>query len=468
MRQWAASGKAAKSAAGQTEAAPATSAASVSTSRATAAPSPASEVVGHRDDIFEGYLSDLEADDDDLATLEEGDGYENESEAEDNSHTPGNTTTQPFPPPEAFHIHKPPPAKRRKLEIPVRTARMRDREARKTELEEAKKALSKMLKSKKDNVFDGGPHGLQASRARLIESLLVILIKGGRGWMDASEMAAETRGLSKNTGARMLRGWARAWVERRELPTSNRGKHGKSFSLFEDPAIRAQIRSFLRTNKWAMDPEKLAKFSKNELIEKEAKKYLQHIVDVEMPAGLKRYLEVELFPRIHMKVGKGISLSTARRWLRKEGFTFMEHKKGLYFDGHERPDVVEYRQDEFLPAMKKYRERLVEYEVGNVDAEVVKVRKEGERKLVLVAHDEMTAQANDGKKKSWVLEGEQPLRKKGVGRGLHQSDVICSTHGWLPEASQTLEYGKNYDGYWNGELFVKQVEDAIRVLENRE
>jgi hypothetical protein len=38
-------------------------------------------------------------------------------------------------------------------------------------------------------------------------------------------------------------------------------------------------------------------------------------------------------------------------------------------------------------------------------------------------------------------------RKKGVGRGLHQSDIICSTVGWIEEASQTLEYGKNYDGY---------------------
>ena len=52
---------------------------------------------------------------------------------------------------------------------------------------------------------------------------------------------------------------------------------------------------------------------------------------------------------------------------------------------------------------------------------------------------------------------EQPLKKKGPGQGLHQSDAICSTVGWLCEASQTLEYGKNYDGYWNGELFVKQV-----------
>src|SRR5882762_7350923 len=39
----------------------------------------------------------------------------------------------------------------------------------------------------------------------------------------------------------------------------------------------------------------------------------------------------------------------------------------------------------------------------------------------------------------------------------HQSDVICLTVGWLADASQTLEYGKNYEGYWTGELFVKQV-----------
>jgi hypothetical protein len=48
-------------------------------------------------------------------------------------------------------------------------------------------------------------------------------------------------------------------------------------------------------------------------------------------------------------------------------------------------------------------------------------------------------------------------KKKGVGRRIHQSDIICLTVGWLKEASQTLEYGKNYEGYWNGEMFVKQV-----------
>jgi hypothetical protein len=206
-----------------------------------------------------------------------------------------------------------------------------------------------------------------------------------------------------------------------------------------------------------MNPQKLAEFSKNQLIPGEAEKYLCRIVEKEMPRGLKQYMEVELFPRIQLKVGKGISISTARRWLHREGFQYMEHKKALYFDGHDRPDVVSYRQKEFLPAMEKYRERLLGYKVGEVETKIGGPPNFVERILVLLAHDESTMQANDGPKAGWVLEGEQPLKKKGAGRGLHQSDVICSTVGWLSEASQTLEYGKNYDGYWTGELFVKQV-----------
>ena len=98
------------------------------------------------------------------------------------------------------------------------------------------------------------------------------------------------------------------------------------------------------------------------------------------------------------------------------------------------------------------------YVVGDVSNMVKKIPDNFvERKLVLLSHDEMTCQANDSQKKSWVYEGEHALKKKGVGRGLYQSDVICSIIGWLKDASQTLEYGKNYDGYWTGELFVKQV-----------
>jgi len=208
-----------------------------------------------------------------------------------------------------------------------------------------------------------------------------------------------------------------------------------------------------------MDPKKLAQYTQANVITSEAEKYLRHVVDEEMPTGLKKYLEVEMFPRIGLKVGRSITLQTARNWLHHYGWKYMQHKKALYYDGHDRPDVVAYRQNVFLPKMLNHQSRLVEYQVGNLEQRVEKplmaAGPEGHW-LVLCAHDESTVQANDGMKSSWVLEGEQPIRKKGAGRGIHQSDVICSTVGWLEEASQSLEYGKNYEGYWNGELFVKQ------------
>jgi hypothetical protein len=256
----------------------------------------------------------------------------------------------------------------------------------------------------------------------------------------------------------MVRNWARKWVTERKLPVLLKGNHGKSFSVLTDPIVRAELLSYLRSNKWVIDPGKLAEFSKQKMVPAVADKYLRHIVDVEMPASLKKYMEVELFPRIHLKVGKGVSLATARRILQNEGFEYTEHKKGLYFDGHKRPNVVDYRQKDFLPKMAEHHRRLIEYMVGNVEVEVDKSAHNCvEPRLVLCAHDEMTAQVNDGRKKSWIMKGEQPLKKKGVGRGIHQSDIICSSVGWLEDTSQTLEYGKNYEGYWNGEMFVKQV-----------
>ena len=145
----------------------------------------------------------------------------------------------------------------------------------------------------------------------------------------------------------------------------------------------------------------------------------------------------------------------------REGFVCTPHSKGIYFDHHERPDVVDDRTNRFIPAMQAIRPRLVRYTVGDVTKRVETTSpgqdSDAEPRLVLVAHDEMTAQSNDDTRVYWHPVGEHRLKKKGVGRGLHQSDFICSTVGWLKDASQTLEYGKNYEGYWNGELFVKQV-----------
>ncbi|KAF9642133.1 hypothetical protein BDM02DRAFT_3106013 [Thelephora ganbajun] len=241
--------------------------------------------------------------------------------------------------------------------------------------------LEKRINSSQSN-FEGGPNGLQAHRARAIHSYLHMLVRNDRQKIEASERAAEAQGFATQWGGRQVRSWAELWIKDRKLPKSRRGKHIKLFTLLEDPDIHAELRSYIRSNKWAVDPTKLTHFSAKKMLPKVAEAYGANLMKKEIPVGLKKYLKLELFPRIHMKVARGVSLSTA-------------------------------------------------------------------------------PQANNGKKMSWVHEKEHALKKKGAGRGIHQSDVICSTMGWLKSASQSLEYGKNYEGYWNGELFVKQLKEKI-------
>ena len=47
----------------------------------------------------------------------------------------------------------------------------------------------------------------------------------------------------------------------------------------------------------------------------------------------------------------GISERSANRWMLRAGWVYGRNKKG-YCDGHERPDVVEYRRKVFCPRMK--------------------------------------------------------------------------------------------------------------------
>ena len=94
--------------------------------------------------------------------------------------------------------------------------------------------------------------------------------------------------------------------------------------------------------------------------------------------------------------------------------------------------------------MKEIEPQLVCYVIGNVHEELVTQgtmpwlhQNFVEHRVVLCPQDEMTGQANDAQEKSWVLGEHHPLQKKGVSQGIHQSDTICSTIGWLKEGSQS-------------------------------
>ncbi|KAJ3768680.1 hypothetical protein FB446DRAFT_694658 [Lentinula raphanica] len=278
--------------------------------------------------------------------------------------------------------------KRRKLDVSVKTLREQARKKKREDLESCLKAINKVIVSRRYE-FEAGDHGLQARRARAIQSHLHMVVRNGRNWIDASERAAESQFFAPSWGGRMVRKWTRNWVANQELPHSLRGCHVKVFSFLEDPNIRAELRSWLRTNKWSMDPAKLAEYTQAKIITPEIQKYLEGAVNDEMPRGLITYIDTVLFPRIQVKVVRSINLRTA------------------------------------------------------------------------LSHDEMVAQSNDDLPMEWAFEGQHKLRKKGVGRGIHCSDVIASTVGWMKDAGEQMEYGKNHEGYWNGELFVKQLKEKI-------
>ena len=46
-----------------------------------------------------------------------------------------------------------------------------------------------------------------------------------------------------------------------------------------------------------------------------------------------------------------VSETTARNWLKKMGYRYKKYQKGVYIDGHEHEDVVEYRKT-FLKEME--------------------------------------------------------------------------------------------------------------------
>jgi hypothetical protein len=86
--------------------------------------------------------------------------------------------------------------------------------------------------------------------------------------------------------------------------------------------------------------------------------HIPHHPDVSIPA-----LEYASFG----SVPYSISISTVHCWLHREGFRYMQHKKALYYDGHDCLDVVDYQQNVFLPQMVEYRKWLVSYKVSNVE-----------------------------------------------------------------------------------------------------
>jgi hypothetical protein len=79
-------------------------------------------------------------------------------------------------------------------------------------------------------------------------------------------------------------------------------------------------------------------------------------------------------------------------------------KKGVYIDGHERPDIVKYRNNVFLPFMALFKRHMVQWRPEGEGAELVCIEPDlgpEEKWVIAVFQDESSFHVNDHKQTSW-------------------------------------------------------------------
>lgn len=195
--------------------------------------------------------------------------------------------------------------------------------------------------------------------------------------------------------------------------------------------------------------------------------YLQEIGKEISAKKLMEYLSREDVCSKH-GIEKKISERTAQRYLNILGYRWSTPKKGQYADGHERDDVVFYREKVFLPQWRQIQNRM-ECWIGS-DARLEQGPKMPGSHVIVWFHDESIFYAHDRRKKGWYHKDEpaKPYRK-GEGASLMIADFVSADIGWLrsPDGKQSarrvMKPGKAKDGYFTSDDIKLQAEEAIRI-----
>jgi hypothetical protein len=162
------------------------------------------------------------------------------------------------------------------------------------------------------------------------------------------------------------------------------------------------------------------------------------------------------------------------------GFTVFEHRKSYFVDGHQREDVLKYRQEHYLTKLAELSKRTISTEPTTEEQKQFLSVASSERPIVLVNHDESVFYTKDEQQRSWHCKGmPKPLKQKSTGAGIMVSAFINEIQAGVlrvddkdtalenehDAAVQYLEIGK--DQYWKSDLMLAQLKDAIRIAKAR-
>ena len=260
-------------------------------------------------------------------------------------------------------------------------------------------------------------------------------------WMKASVDVASSR--TKGTWrARTLRASTRAYIQTREIPTHN--YRNPRETRIDDDELSSEILIYLQGVGKYTRAQDIVEFSKNEDVQK------RH------------------------EFTKPISLSTAKRWMGQLGYRWTKEPKGQYHDGHERADVVEYRQKTFLPAWTRLENRMRVWTDDNIHLKVdeVPISMPDIKNVVIWFHDESTFYAHDRRTQRWMHENEGPKpQPKGEGVSLMVAHFVSADYGYLqsPDGTESarvlFKAGKGRDGYYTNERIIQHAEKAIEIVQ---
>ncbi|EGO18931.1 hypothetical protein SERLADRAFT_443479 [Serpula lacrymans var. lacrymans S7.9] len=257
--------------------------------------------------------------------------------------------------------------------------------------------------------------------------------------------------------ARQIRENARYLLRHQRLPLSLRSAQNGQYMLLDDENVLQVVRSYLAAQ----------------------------AIGTITPFELCRHVNNVIIPTLDLTGKKStICERIAIRWLGKLGYQCRDVKKGLYYDGHERPDVVEART-KYLEEMKRLERLMCKYDDDTLEP-IPPELGPGKKEHVVVMLDESIVGTNESAHRCWLKEGEQPLRRKGNGRGVHICGYICETVGQLKlsdeqiteqlklledqrlkvtDSCKIIYPGKNHDTWWDLQQLMDQTVHAIDIFE---
>ena len=254
-------------------------------------------------------------------------------------------------------------------------------------------------------------------RIRDMLSLLNLFLDNELGytWREASVVVAKSQSHSV-ARARLVRHWVLRFLQTRDLPHSK--QNGTRSAVLQDEDISREIQAALGEK------------SKHESIK------ATDLVDIIASPGIQEWFKNAGIDR------PTISERTAHRWLGALGWEYRKQKNGMYIDGHEREDVVLYR-DAFVQRFKQYEHRFHLWDDNGVELPPPRgfpvPKAAGCFRLILITHDESTFFQNDQRKVSWDREGSSKApRPKGDGQSLMISDFLTSEWGRLRDDNRCV------------------------------